>query len=121
MDDGISIIIPIYNTDTRYLDKCIESIMAQSYTNIEIMLINDGSTDSNISTYIEEYSKKSKKIKVINKNNSGVSDTRNMGISLATKKWVMFIDSDDYITQNCLESMIQCANKNTDVIARKNK
>src|SRR5690554_319094 len=96
-----SIIVPVYNTE-RYLKKCIESIINQSYTNIEIILVNDGSEDLSPSI-CNEYSKKDPRIKVIHKRNGGLSDARNHGIKAATGDFILFVDSDDYIKDDACE------------------
>jgi len=103
MKEKISIIIPIYNTAT-YLDRCISSIIAQSYKNIEILLINDGSTD-NSGHICSIWAAKDKRIKVIHKKNSGVSNTRNMGLSIAQGELIAFVDSDDYLSPNIYERL----------------
>lgn len=96
-------IIPIYNSE-KYLKKCLDSIINQTYRNIEIILINDGSTDN--SGYIcEEYAQKDSRIKVENIKNSGVSKARNLGISLSTGDYITFIDADDYIKENTVEKI----------------
>lgn len=77
MEEGISIIVPIYNTDTRLLKECIKSIIEQTYEKIEILLINDGSTQTQVEVLLDEYKKRDTRINVIHKHNSGVSSTRN--------------------------------------------
>lgn len=97
----ISVIIPVYNVE-KYLNQCIESIINQTYKNLEIILIDDGSTD-NSGEICENYSKKDPRIKVIHQKNSGVSSARNKGIDIATGKYINFIDSDDYIEEDMIE------------------
>ena len=99
--DKISIIVPIYNVE-KYLRDCIESIINQTYTNIEIILVNDGSTDSSLEI-CKEYAEKNDKIKIVNKKNGGLSDARNYGLEHATGKYIMFVDSDDYLALNSCE------------------
>lgn len=94
-----SIIVPIYNTEL-YLKKCLNSIVKQSYKNIEIILVNDGSEDES-PTICDEYGKIDSRIQIIHKKNGGVSDTRNHGLIKATGQYVMFVDSDDYIEKDC--------------------
>jgi len=96
----VSIIVPIYNAE-RYLGECIESILTQSYRNIEAILVNDGSTDCSLSI-CESYARKDDRIRIINKANSGVSDTRNVGIEAATGEYVCFSDADDYFLTSSL-------------------
>lgn len=91
----ISIIVPIYNVE-QYLKKCIESIINQTYKNIEIILINDGSKD-NSGKIADEYSKNDDRIIVMHKENGGLSDARNCALDIATGDYITFVDSDDYI------------------------
>ncbi|WP_342985836.1 glycosyltransferase family 2 protein [Clostridium saudiense] len=106
----ISIIIPIYNME-KYLDKCINSVINQTYKNIEILLINDGSTDSSIEI-CNRYKLRDKRIKVINTDNRGVAEARNIGIELAKGDFIGFVDSDDYIELNMFEKLFDLVNKN---------
>ena len=94
-NDLISVVIPVYNVE-QYLPKCIESIMNQTYKNLEIILVNDGSTDGS-QKICEEYKSLDNRIKVINKENGGLSDARNVGIDNSSGNYITFIDSDDYI------------------------
>ena len=91
----ISIIVPIYNVE-KYLDRCINSIINQSYKNLEIILVNDGSTDDSLKI-CEKYKLIDNRIKIINKKNGGLSDARNYGIDVAKGKYISFVDSDDLI------------------------
>lgn len=101
MIDKISIIVPIYKVE-KYLKKCIDSIINQTYSNLEIILVDDGSPD-NCPNICDEYAKKDNRIIVIHKKNGGLSDARNVGIEQATGKYISFIDSDDYITNDYIE------------------
>lgn len=103
MKELISIIIPIYNSE-KYLKKGIDSILNQTYKNIELLLIDDGSKD-NSKEICKNYEKNDNRIKYFYKKNSGVSDTRNYGLKKATGEYIMFIDSDDYIDKNYIECM----------------
>lgn len=96
-----SVIVPVYNVE-RYLKQCIESILNQSFQNYEILLINDGSTDRS-GLICDEYALKYSQIRVIHKVNSGLSDTRNLGVKKATSQYIIFIDSDDYIELDTFE------------------
>lgn len=96
----ISIIIPVYNSE-KYLKKCLDSILLQSFRNFELLLINDGSTDSS-GRICDEYAKKSERIRVFHKANGGVSSARNIGLDKARGEWVMFVDSDDWLEDNAL-------------------
>ena len=89
-----TIIVPIYNVE-KYLDECINSVMKQSYKNIELILVNDGSTDNSMNI-CETYSRKDKRIKIINKKNAGLSAARNDGIDIANGNYILFLDGDDY-------------------------
>lgn len=99
--DLISIIVPIYNVE-QYLEKCINSILNQTYTNLEIILVDDGSPD-NSGKICDEYAKKDNRIKVIHKENGGISSARNTGLKVARGAYVGFIDSDDYIEKDMYE------------------
>ncbi len=109
MKDKITVIVPIYNAD-KYLIKCIDSIVNQEYTNLEILLIDDGSKDDSFKI-CKEYEKKDKRIVVIHKENSGVSDTRNLGVEKATGQYIMFVDSDDIVTKDCCSYLLQMTKK----------
>lgn len=106
----VSVIIPIYNVE-KYLEKCLDSIVHQSYKNLEIILVNDGSTDSS-SKICEDYQKKDERIIVINKENGGLSDARNKGIDIATGEYITFIDSDDYIHKDMIGELMNIATNN---------
>lgn len=101
--EKISIIIPVYNVEET-IDFCIKSIINQTYKNLEILLIDDGSTDAS-GKICDEYSKKDKRIKVIHKQNEGVSATRNLGIKVSTGKFIAFIDSDDFLEKSYFETL----------------
>ena len=101
----VSIIVPIYNVE-KYLNKCIDSIINQTLKDIEIILVNDGSSD-NCGNIIDEYAKQDERIIAIHKENGGQSSARNMGLDIAKGKYVGFIDSDDWIELDMYESMYQ--------------
>ena len=104
----VSIIVPVYNAQS-HLSRCLESICGQEYKNLELIVINDGSKDKSLPV-CEEFRKKDSRILLVDKANSGVSDTRNLGLKLAGGKYVQFVDSDDYIdpdfTQHLVLSLI---------------
>ena len=102
--DLISIIIPVYKVE-KYLEKCIESVLKQTYTNLQIILVDDGSTD-NSGKICDEYAKKDSRIEVIHKANGGLSDARNVGISKAKGRYIGFVDSDDYIKEDMYEVLL---------------
>lgn len=101
--DKVSIIVPVYNVE-KCLDRCIKSLISQTYTNIEIILVDDGSTDTS-SNMCDEWMKKDKRIVVIHKKNGGLSSARNAGLKIATSNYIQFVDSDDWIETNCTESL----------------
>ena len=103
----VSIIIPIYNVE-KYLDKCITTVVYQTYKNLEIILVDDGSTDSS-SSICDKWAKKDSRIKVIHKKNGGLSDARNVGITYATGEYLYFIDSDDWVSINLIQRMVKLA------------
>lgn len=105
----ISIIIPIYNTQ-KYLQRCIDSILVQSFTDFELILVNDGSTDDSESI-CRNYCLKDSRIKLFNKSNGGVSSARNLGIQHASSEYVTFIDSDDFIGKDYILDLIRCHNQ----------
>lgn len=114
--DLISIIVPIYNVE-KYLNRCVESLVNQTYTNIEILLIDDGSTD-NSGKLAEEWGKKYTKIKVYHKKNGGLSDARNYGIEYAKGKYLSFVDSDDYVDERFIETLYKtCIKTKTKISA----
>lgn len=107
----ISIIIPVYNT-AKYLPSCLNSVVNQTYQNLEIILINDGSTDNSLQI-IQKYTKKDSRIKVINQKNQGQSAARNAGLKKATGDYISFIDSDDKIKPDFIKKLLAAYNKNT--------
>lgn len=100
----MSVIVPVYNVD-RYLGRCIKSIMQQSYRNLEIILVDDGSTD-NSGTICDTFKETDDRIIVIHKENGGLSDARNAGIKMFTGEYVTFIDSDDYVSPDMISLML---------------
>lgn len=106
----ISIIVPIYNSEL-YLHKCIDSILNQSFHDWELLLVNDGSID-NSQLICEEYSKSDSRIRVFNKENGGVSSARNIGLKNISGEWVMFVDADDWLANECLELCLKEVREN---------
>ena len=100
----VSIIVPIYNVE-QYLAKCIESLIHQTYANIEIVLVNDGSKD-NSEQIIQKYAEKDNRIVPLNKVNGGLSDARNFGLKYATGDYCLFIDSDDWLAESAIEMCV---------------
>ena len=116
----LSIIVPIYNVE-KQLNKCIESILNQTFTNYELILVDDGSPDK-CGEICDEYEKKDKRVKVIHKKNGGLSDARNAGLNIATGKYIGFVDSDDIIHPQMYEKLYNCINKyNSDIVQCKFK
>ena len=103
MEKLISIVVPIYNVE-KYLEKCIKSIMEQTYENIEIILVDDGSID-NSSQICDYWKEKEERISVIHKKNGGLSSARNSGIDMAKGEYIFFLDSDDYISKYTIEEL----------------
>lgn len=111
----ISVIIPVYNVE-KYLRECIDSVLNQTYGSYEIILVDDGSTDSS-GKICDEYSARYHKITVIHKENSGPSATRNVGLSVANGEYIYFLDSDDYIVPRTFEKLVEIATtENADVV-----
>lgn len=103
MTDLISIIVPVYKVE-QYLPRCIVSLLGQTYKNIEIILVDDGSPDGS-GAICEEYANKDERIKVIHKRNGGASSARNAGLDVARGKYVCFVDSDDYVSSRFIERL----------------
>ena len=103
MGEKISVIVPVYNVEA-YLERCVESILHQTYTNFELILINDGSTDSS-GQICDQLAYQYENIKVYHIENAGVSNARNIGIQLATGVWITFVDSDDFVTKDYLATL----------------
>ncbi len=111
----ISIIIPVYNS-SKYLKKCLDSLVNQTVDDIEIIMVNDGSTD-NSEKIIKEYQKQDKRIKLINKQNGGQASARNLGLKQAKGEYISFIDSDDYVDINlCKDTLKKATNENYDIV-----
>ena len=106
----VSIILPVYNAQ-NHLARCVGSICAQTYRNIEIIILNDGSKDQSLPV-CEEFRQKDPRILLVDKANSGVSDTRNLGLKLASGKYVEFVDSDDYLDPDFTERLVAAAEEN---------
>ena len=109
MDDKVSIIVPVYNMEL-FLEKCVASILNQSYLNIEIILVDDGSTDSS-GIICDRFSLTDRRVKVVHKKNGGISEARNVGIELSSGKFLAFVDADDYIEPQMIEILLARAKK----------
>lgn len=106
----ISVIVPVYNTE-KYLSRCLDSILAQTLRNIEIIILNDGSTDQS-ADIINRYKNSDSRIKAFSHENRGLGPTRNRGIEIAKGEYLAFVDSDDYIMSDALENLYNCAISN---------
>ena len=107
----ISIIVPVYNVPRRYLKKCIESTLAQTMYEIEVVIVDDGSTDGS-SAICDKYAEKDRRIVVIHKKNEGLSAARNTGVDAASGEWILFLDGDDWLESDTCEKTYAIAKKN---------
>lgn len=105
----VSIIIPIYNAEA-YIPRCVDSILAQTFADFELLLVNDGSSDGSLEI-CHQYANKDSRVRVLDKPNGGVSSARNLGLESATTEWVMFADADDWIEPNTLELAVPYVNE----------
>lgn len=110
----VSVIVPVYNTE-KYLPECIESVLFQSYTDFELLLIDDGSTDGS-GLICDEYARKDFRIKVVHKSNGGVSSARNEGLDIARGEYVCFVDSDDWVCKDYLKNLVLGMKRGTDLV-----
>ena len=115
MDKLISVIVPVYNVE-KFLDKCISSIVNQTYKNLEIILIDDGSTDESVQI-CDKWQEKDNRVRLTHKENTGVSDTRNIGLEKTTGEYICFVDSDDYIEPDYIENLYKSLTENNADIA----
>ena len=106
-----SIIIPVYNTE-KYIDECLTSLLNQTYSNFEIIIVDDGSNDSSYSI-CKKYQRKDNRIKLYKQKNSGVSSARNLGITKCNGEYILFVDSDDYLSYNALENIVKYTDNDT--------
>lgn len=113
--EKVSVIIPVYN-DEKYLEKCLNSVINQTYKNLEIILIDDGSTDGT-AEICEHYKDKDDRIRILHKQNEGIGSSRNAGLSMATGDYVLFVDGDDWIASNHIEELYKLLKKNDADIA----
>lgn len=109
MSELISVIVPVYNIE-QFLPKCLDSILSQTYTNFELLLIDDGATDS-CPSICDAYTQQDHRIKVIHKKNGGLSDARNVGLGIASGEYICFIDSDDYVSPEYLQKLYEAMKK----------
>lgn len=116
MSPLISIIVPVYNAE-KTLNRCVDSILSQTFNNFELLLINDGSTDRS-GELCDEYAAKDKRVKVFHKKNGGVSSARNVGLDNAKGEWITFCDSDDFVYPNWLKNYIDKISDGIDLICQ---
>ena len=114
MKPAVSVIVPVYNTE-KYLEECIQSVLNQSFTDFELLLIDDGSTDQS-GLICDKYAKKDNRIRVFHKINGGVSSARNLGLDNAKGEWITFVDSDDCLKPDYLMNLYACVNAKVDLI-----
>lgn len=111
----ISVIVPIYNQE-KYLEKCVESILKQTYSNIEVILVDDGSSDQSVDM-CDQYKKIDNRVIVIHKNNGGLSDARNKGLDIAKGDYISFIDSDDFVRKDMFDVLLKrMTDENADIV-----
>lgn len=110
----VSLIIPVYNTGEK-LHRCFDSILAQSYQDYECIVVDDGSTDDS-SAIIDEYATRDVRFKVVHKENGGVGSARNCGLNIASGEWLVFIDSDDFLKPDHIESLMDAATDDVDLV-----
>ena len=110
----ISVIVPVYNAE-EYLEECLESIKNQTYTNIEVILVNDGSSDGS-KEICEQYCEKDNRFKLVNQENQGQSVARNLGVAESVGEFIMFVDSDDVINKNVLEVLLPYMKTEVDIV-----
>lgn len=115
----VSFVVAIYNVE-KYLEQCIESIIKQEFVNIEVILVNDGSTDNSLKI-CEKFRKKDSRIKIINQENSGANVARNNGLNEATGEWVIFVDGDDYVEPKIITAVEELLYDEMDIICFSNK
>lgn len=106
----ISVIVPVYNVE-QYLERCVDSILAQTYSNLELILVDDGAKDSS-GVICDAYAQKDTRVRVIHKENGGLSSARNAGIDIAQGEYISFVDSDDWIEPDALENLLNTAVQN---------
>ena len=111
----ISVIIPVYNVE-KYLDKCLESVLTNTYQNLEVICVNDGSTDNSLDI-LDKWEKKDSRIYIISHENRGLPEARNSGLEVATGEYTAFIDSDDWVHPRYFESLLNCMEEsNADMV-----
>ena len=110
----VSVIVPVYNV-APYLEQCLDSIVNQTYRNLEIILVDDGSTDES-GAICDRYAEQDSRIKVVHKENGGQSSARNVALDMMMGEWVLFVDSDDWIELNTLELLFEQKDERADLV-----
>ena len=119
-DIKISVIIPVFNSE-KYLKKCLDTVLLQTLSDIEIICIDDGSTDSSLQI-LQQYSRKDHRFKIIFQSHEGAGSARNKGLAIAQGEYLSFLDSDDFFEPDMLEQMYNCSKKyNTDIVVCKSR
>lgn len=112
----VSVIIPVYNVE-KYLRECLDSVLAQTYKDLEVILVDDGSSD-NSGAICDEYAERDSRFRVIHKKNGGQATARNIGVSVSHGKYIYYLDSDDYLSSDAIEKLVRCADEtDADIIA----
>ena len=114
----ISVLVPIYNVE-KYLEECLESIISQTLQDIEVICINDGSTDGSLKI-IKKYAKNDPRFVIINKKNSGYGDSMNRGLAKATGEYIGIVESDDWVEKDMFESLYSLAKENEAEVVKSN-
>lgn len=117
MNPKVSVIVPIYNVE-KYLRKCLQSLKEQTYENLEILMVNDGTPD-NSEAICREFAELDHRFVLLNKKNGGLSSARNLGLDHATGEYVSFVDSDDWVQENFISSLMDCAKTGAEVVISK--
>ena len=115
MSELVSVIIPIYNVES-YLERCVDSILSQTYRNLEVILVDDGSTDC-CGEMCDCFAEKDDRIRVIHKKNGGLSDARNVALDICTGEYISFVDSDDYVSSDFIETLYHAIQKHKTKLA----
>ena len=110
MDLLVSVVIPVYNTE-KYLEKCLDSVIGQTYGNLEIIIVDDGSSDGS-PEICRDYAKKDERVTIISQENKGLAVARNVALDIATGSYIMFVDSDDWLEKEAVERLVFEAEKN---------
>ena len=110
----LSIIVPVYNTAT-YLPACLDSILSQGFTDFEVLLVDDGSSDGS-GAICDKYAEADSRVRVFHQENGGVSSARNLGLSQAKGEWIYFVDSDDEMLPDGLQTLVDCISDDVDIV-----